>query len=176
MPTNFTGSPEWRETIAGPANSDEITGPSVSDMGVLLADRGQWQKQGTIGYYDEKTATVNVSGGTGEHPLYTAQMALDVATSRVLVTQSLPACFVTDGDVTVELCLFDESDVLVDQVSTLLLVEDTSTAQLILVGGFENVAAGTYSFGIRVVAAGAAKFDFTGNIRTIAQAYPLEGT
>lgn len=177
MPTNFTGTPQWRETITGPANVDDVTGPSVSDMGVLVADRGQWQKQGTIGYYDERTTSINVSGATQDFALYTNQIVLTVDSSRVLVTLTLPLCTVVDGNVDVELCLFDAADVFVEAVSSLLLVADVTAPQLVLVGGFEAVEAGSYSFGIRVAAPGASKFNMpSGNVRTVAQAYPLEGT
>jgi hypothetical protein len=39
MPVNFTGVDTWRATITAPANGDTVTGPSVADMGELLADR-----------------------------------------------------------------------------------------------------------------------------------------
>lgn len=179
MPLPFTGTPEWRETIAGPANTDDVTGPSVSDMGVLLADRGQWQKQGTIGHKDTKQQSYDVSGGTGFQAFYTDRIALDVAQSRVLVTQVLPRVEITDGDVTVEPVLFDESGDVVEVASTyaIELLQDDVCPQLVIVAGYESVAAGIYSFGIKVTCSGAAKFEMTfGYVKTIVQAYPLEGT
>jgi hypothetical protein len=176
MPTNFTGTPTWRETIAGPANADEVTGPSVSDMGVLLSDRGQWQKQGTIGYADERTNGFSVSATTDDTPIYTSRFELEVALSRVLVTQSLPRVLVEDGDCTVEPVLYDDTDTIVEVASSIALLQDDALPQLVLVAGYDEVPAGSYSFGLRVTCAGAAKFLMgNGNVRTIAQAYPLVG-
>lgn len=42
MPQNFTGSDSWVVTCNGPANDDDATGDSVSDMGVQLANRTTW--------------------------------------------------------------------------------------------------------------------------------------
>jgi hypothetical protein len=45
MPTDFSGDPVWHDMITGPANTDEVTGPSVTDMGVLAADRTQFLRE-----------------------------------------------------------------------------------------------------------------------------------
>jgi len=42
MPFPFTGSPIWHATHTGPANGDPADGPSVTDMGVTLADNIQY--------------------------------------------------------------------------------------------------------------------------------------
>ncbi|KKK88823.1 hypothetical protein LCGC14_2739280 [marine sediment metagenome] len=39
MPFDFTGTATWRALISGPADTEAVTGISVTDMGVLLADR-----------------------------------------------------------------------------------------------------------------------------------------
>lgn len=45
MPTDFSGDPVWHGMVTGPANTDDATGGTVSDMGVLLADRTQWLRE-----------------------------------------------------------------------------------------------------------------------------------
>jgi hypothetical protein len=49
MTTDFTGTATWRATISGPADGEPRTGDSVSDMGVLLADRTMWLKDALVG-------------------------------------------------------------------------------------------------------------------------------
>jgi len=42
MPYNFTGSDSWVATLTGPANTDDLTAESCTDMAVQLANRTLW--------------------------------------------------------------------------------------------------------------------------------------
>ena len=42
MGTDFTGTDAWVATLTGPANADDLTAESCTDMGVQLANRTTW--------------------------------------------------------------------------------------------------------------------------------------
>lgn len=94
MTTDFTGDDTWHETITGPADLEAMTGDSVSDMGVLLADRTIWLKNRVAGRYivmAESQVTADVPGTT----LLNAA-ALTTYTDVPTVTVNMSSCIDTD--------------------------------------------------------------------------------
>lgn len=158
MPVDFTGSPVWHDTIVGPANGDKVTGPSVSDMGVLLADRTMWLFGHVVPFYSSADLAV---------PLTTELItAVDFATifsdslvlerdSTVIATMVMPAMIV-DVDTTLSLCVYDEANVFVAEgVPTYVPgAGDTDYQSRALQAGFD-LPPGEYKFGLRVLQSGA---------------------
>lgn len=93
MPFTFSGTPVWHDMIDGPANTEDVTGPSVTDMGVLLADRTLYMAQEQISLFASNKPVVAQS--------YTALVPIDLTDyiavpifldrdARVLVNAAMP--------------------------------------------------------------------------------------
>src|SRR5687767_9410996 len=115
MPTDFTGTATWRDTITGPANGDKVTGPSVTDMGVLLADRTMWLFGHVVPFYSSVNLAIAATTELitlVEFPAFVPDAIVLDRDSTLTATMTLPA-MVVDVDTTITLCVFDETDTLV---------------------------------------------------------------
>lgn len=90
MPVSFTGSDNWETDITGPANGDDDDGPSVADMGVLLANR-------TMYLFNRRMGEAHIATDTS--------LSVDSVTAVYAVVAGLSIAFTIDVDSTVVVLL-----------------------------------------------------------------------
>lgn len=143
MPLDFTGSPVWEDTITGPANGETVTGESVTDMGLLLANRTKWLASGHISMFSDSNdgGLTNYNGGD-TLDLSAAGVELILASNSIVHATMLLPFMTCDPTYALDVTLVaDNGSVALGNTTKLF-----NCASLVVVTGVFSLAAGTYNF------------------------------
>lgn len=145
MPVDFTGDDVWEDTITGPSNADPATGLSVSDMGVLLANRTRYLYNRLLSNIFGETDT-DLSEDTATSVYQQSALEtidITIAVEATIVAMLTARVTADSNGAKIRLTLWDDGPTLIATGEEVFFLE-VDQLNFTALGLFPAVPAGTY--------------------------------
>jgi hypothetical protein len=174
MPVDIFPDDVWHEVLIGPANTDKVTGPSVSDPLKLVGDNLLWLKNRIISFgHEKKLVSAIFTEDVGAHDftsMIDGQRITLEKPSLVLAVMHLPMVTIDRADTELSLAAYDNADTF-EALGYTRIYGTVATYENTSLMGYFSLDVGDYGFGIRVNQGGAGTFQIeAGNFSVMALA------